>query len=190
MWHNKVDKQSHDEDGMLDAALAKYAAAEPRAGLEERILANLRSAETRATERMWPTWQIATALAVVLVVAAALALRWTRMAQPPSANQPSVPTVPVATEAKHHQGNSATTREKAVRRKTRRPLEHEVVAANPKLDVFPSPLPPSEQEKILAIYVGHYPDRAALLAEARMDDLRREAEERRAIAAGERDRKQ
>jgi hypothetical protein len=29
-------------DRMLDAALAKYAAVEPRTGLEERVLANLR----------------------------------------------------------------------------------------------------------------------------------------------------
>ncbi len=36
--------KTHDElDRMLDAALAKYAAAEPRAGLEARVLANLRA---------------------------------------------------------------------------------------------------------------------------------------------------
>jgi hypothetical protein len=57
------------------------------------------------------------------------------------------------------------------------------VATNPKLDVFPSPLPLSEQEKILASYVSEYPKHAALVAEARMDDLRQETEERRRIAS-------
>jgi hypothetical protein len=64
------------------------------------------------------------------------------------------------------------------------------VASGPKLDVFPSPLPLSEQEKLLATYVGQYPEHAALVAEARMADLRHEAEERHQIAAGEPDEKQ
>jgi hypothetical protein len=64
------------------------------------------------------------------------------------------------------------------------------VASEPKLDVFPSPLPLSEQEKLLAIYVGQDPEHAALVAQARMADLRHEAEERQQIAAGEQDYKQ
>jgi hypothetical protein len=59
------------------------------------------------------------------------------------------------------------------------------VAAKPKLDVFPSPLPLSEQEKILAIYVAQYPQHAALVAEARMDALRQQEEERRRTVSGQ-----
>jgi hypothetical protein len=190
MRRDQINKKSHEEiDSIIDAALAKYVAAQPRAGLEERILANLRTVETRPADRTWRTWRIAMALAVVLVMVATLVWRWTKMAHPPIAKQPSMTTVPIASEATHRQGNSGTAAGQTRRRKVRQTLEHKV-AADPKLDVFPSPLPLNEQEKILAIYVGHYPDHAALLAEARMDDLRREAEERRAIAAGERDRKQ
>ena len=68
-------------------------------------------------------------------------------------------------------------------------LQPEIAVAGPKLDVFPSPLPLSEQEKILASYVAGYPEHAALVAEARMDALRQEAEERRRMA-GELDEKQ
>jgi hypothetical protein len=52
-----------------------------------------------------------------------------------------------------------------------------VIAASPKLDQFPSPQPLSKQEKILANYVTEYPEHAALIAEARMEMLRRDQEE-------------
>jgi hypothetical protein len=175
---------SHDEtDDALDAALAKYAAAEPRVGLEERILANLRAVETRAAGGGRWNWRIATALAVALIVAAALAWRWSM--HPPIVKQTPVPTSPVATDASHHEKKSGTSVEKAMRRKVQHPMEREVVAAQPKLDVFPSPLPLSEQEKILAIYVAQFPEHAALVAEARMDALRQQDEERRSMMAGQ-----
>jgi len=66
-----------------------------------------------------------------------------------------------------------------------RPMQHDTVASSAKLDVFPSPLPLSEQEKILAIYVAQYPEHAALVAEARMDALRQEDEERSRIITGQ-----
>jgi len=72
-------------------------------------------------------------------------------------------------------------------RRPRRSPEGAIAVAGPKLDVFPSPLPLSEQEKILASYVAQDPWRAALVAEARMDDLRHEVEERRQIVADEQD---
>jgi hypothetical protein len=50
-------------------------------------------------------------------------------------------------------------------------------AAEPKLDVFPSPLPLSEQEKMLASYVAEYPKEAALIARLRTEALQREFEE-------------
>lgn len=56
-------------------------------------------------------------------------------------------------------------------------------AAIPRLDVFPSPQPLSEQEKIMASYVAEYPEQAALIARARMDALRRDIDERKAISS-------
>ena len=181
MTEENENWRSHDElDSTLDVGLAKYAAGEPRVGLEERILANLRTVETCAGDRVWWNWRTAIALAFVLIVAAALAWRWSM--HPPIVKQPPVPTSPVSTEATQHERNPGTAPEKAMRRKVRHPMEHGVIAAKPKLDVFPSPLPLSEQEKILAIYVAQYPEHAALVAAARMDALRQQDEERRRIA--------
>jgi hypothetical protein len=51
------------------------------------------------------------------------------------------------------------------------------VTAGPKLDVFPSPLPLTEQEKLLAGYIAEEPEHAVLLARAQAEDLRRDEEE-------------
>jgi hypothetical protein len=45
---------------------------------------------------------------------------------------------------------------------------------SPKLDQFPSPQPLSEQEEILANYVGKYPEHAILIARARNEALQRD----------------
>ncbi len=185
MRHENQDWKLHDEiDRMLDATLANYAA-QPRAGLEQRILANLRMVETRTAARIAWNWGAAMALGAVLMIAASLGWRWARTKPAPNAKQPSAATVPVATEGAHRQDNSDLHHVKAARR-NRHPVQRETAAANPKLDVFPSPLPLSEQERLLEIYVRNNVDHAALLAEARMSDLRQEAEERRVIAAQER----
>ena len=72
----EVDEQSSGEelDRVLDAALAKYAAVEPRTGLEERVLANLRSAAPSANGTWW-RWSFAAAAAAVLLIALTLAWR-------------------------------------------------------------------------------------------------------------------
>lgn len=179
-----------EEDRQLDAALAKYAAVEPRPGLEERVLANLRVERSRVPNRAWWRWGLAGALAAVIVVA--LALAWKsgkpspqQVVQHPSTGQPTPSIPPEPTVAKDE--NSAT---QSPKRKTRpRAVQHgqdSVVAkASPKLDVFPSPQPLSEQEKILANYVAKNPENAALIAEARMEDLRHEQEIRAADAGND-----
>src|SRR5579862_4281610 len=65
----------HDEpDRALDAALAKYAA-EPRAGLEERVLANLRAETARGTERAWWRWGALASVAAALLIGVGLSGR-------------------------------------------------------------------------------------------------------------------
>jgi len=44
-----ADNHHQQADCEFDDALAKYARVEPRAGLEERILANLRAEQARVT---------------------------------------------------------------------------------------------------------------------------------------------
>ena len=62
-------EKNYDElDDALDAALAKYAAVEPRAGLEGRILAKLRTASEPAPDRAWWHWGVIATVAAVLLV--------------------------------------------------------------------------------------------------------------------------
>ena len=62
-----------------------------------------------------------------------------------------------------------------------------VIVASPKLDLFPSLQPLSEQEKILANYVTEYPEHAALIAQARMEMLRRDQKEELQPPSADRD---
>ncbi|HTS38815.1 MAG TPA: hypothetical protein VMH04_24285 [Candidatus Solibacter sp.] len=178
-------------DQALDAALARYAAVEPRAGLEDRILANLRAQPTEAAPRFWWRWGLAGglpwAVAALLVVAAAIAWRSSRPA-PPIAHRPAVEApAPKHPEYQVLVHNDAT----AIHPHRRNALASQsghsaTVAAVPKLDVFPSPQPLTEQEKLVLGYVNKNPEQAALLAEAHMESLRREAEERTRLAAEDR----
>lgn len=56
-------EMNSDEIGrQMDAALAKYAAVEPRAGLEERILANVRAARANTPGLAWWKWALVAAV--------------------------------------------------------------------------------------------------------------------------------
>ena len=183
-------KEGDDLDRALDAALAKYASVEPRVGLDERILANLRSADTLTGAGIGWSWRMSVVLAAILVIVASLAWRWNKTShQPVVVHQPEIKQAPIVA----HQTGGETgfaSQPKPSRPRTIRPRpQPQVAAAGPKLDVFPSPLPLSEQEKILALYVEKYPQHAALVAEARMEALRQQAEERRQMT-GERDQRQ
>jgi hypothetical protein len=190
MKSNEKWKTDDDFDRALDGVLAKYASVEPRAGLEERILANLRSAPTTPNANPWWNGRMAAVLAVVLMIAALL-VWWRNQSSPPPivVHRPPLREAPIDPYVANRETTQAA-KTKPHRRTTGPRPQRETVASGPKLDVFPSPLPLSEQEKLLAIYVGQSPEHAALVAEARMADLRREAEERQQIAAGEHDEKQ
>jgi len=61
--------QDENSDRDLDAALATYATIEPRAGLEQRVLANLRAERQRLAARGWRRWPALVALAVAVLIA-------------------------------------------------------------------------------------------------------------------------
>jgi hypothetical protein len=189
--NDAVDPKFHRQfNRELDAALANYAAAEPRPGLEDRVLANLRAERPRVTDRAWWRWSVASALAVIVIMTLALAWR---------SGKPSHPVV-----ADHSTSAAQTTKEPATqvvsndsandvrpqasdpakRRATRSVRREAVAAATPKLDQFPSPQPLSEQERILQSYVAAYPEEAVLIARARSEALQRDLEEMKALASG------
>jgi|SRR5271166_2288811 len=168
-----ADRNQVELEGMLDAALAKYAAIEPRAGLEDRVLANLRAEQARVPNRAWWRWSVAGALAVV-IIGLGLAWRSGKPSQPFAANHPSPPAespaeVPTSRASKFagnaNGGTRATSKNVATQLAGHR--RHAVAGSNPpKLDQFPSPQPLSEQEKRLQSYVAKYPEHAVLVARA------------------------
>ena len=98
--HKQTNSEwKHSElDRTMDAALAQYSAVEARDGLEERVLATLHAERARVPERSWWRWSIATAVAIVLIVAAVVALRSGKPAREIVRQLPSSPAQPARQE--------------------------------------------------------------------------------------------
>lgn len=167
-------------DRTLDAALAKYTAVEPREGIEQRILARLRSDPQTAAGAWW-RWGVAGTLAAIIAVAATLATRSDRTTKAVVLSHPSVTSTGqlTATEKPAKQATKrAGIHSARVRIARWRPQLEETDAANPKLDQFPSPHPLTEQEKLALDYVREFPDEATLIARAQTNLERQEEMER------------
>src|SRR5581483_8151580 len=121
-----------DLDRLLDRTLSEYTS-EPRAGLEQRVLANLASAQTQ--RRRWWIWAAVPVLAVVLIAV----LVWTtprKPIEPPVAvNGPSAPNV---TKSPPSQQPAVSVAAKIRKPMRKRVVESQVVAVAPKLPTFPS----------------------------------------------------
>jgi hypothetical protein len=210
--HHQGSCQSLDGDALdreLDAALAKYAAVEPRPGLEERVLANLSAERKQASAHSWLRWGVVAAVAavwrwgVVAAVAAVLLVTSTLLwrsgesrehlrLQALSSNQDNAAgATRVTTNGEIDQTPllHPTLSRKQAARIRRRPATV-VTASGPRLDQFPSPEPLSKQERILQRYVAKYPEHAALIAQARAEALRQDLAEEMKISAPSRDSKQ
>jgi hypothetical protein len=173
-------------DRQLDAALSKFAAVEPRAGLEERVLANLCEEQKNASARAWWRWPAIAFVAAGIAVALSLAWRSGRpMPDITLQHAPATSDHPGTQIASNRESGSIPPHGAAPERRVKPHAIHRatVVALAHKLDQFPSPQPLSEQEKILARYVTNYPEHAALIAQARTEELLRDATEEMAEAA-------
>jgi hypothetical protein len=185
---NQANWNNDALDHQLDAALAKFATVEPRAGLEERILANLRIKQKRPAERWWWRWPAVAALAAMIMLTLFPALRSRKPTQNIAVQYPPVPAQsnkPAGTQiANHSESGSIRPHGLSGRRLKPRAFSAATVVVNsPKLDQFPSPQPLSEQETILTHYVRNYPEHAALIAQARTEELRRDSTEEMSEAA-------
>jgi len=193
---NKFDLTKGEPlEDQIDAALAKYSAVEPRAGLEERILAHLRAQQRSSTSMTWWPWAGVAAAAILIATLLLWKLerpRDQRMvrhqpilqqgAQPQVALHPALPRSEQpavgasARRSRRHMARetpvgssepNVTRRREPVRLvATRVAQPGKVVAANPKLDQFPSPQPLSAEEIALAQYVRNFPKEAQLVAQA------------------------
>jgi len=164
------ENQPDELDRMLDAALAKYAAVRPPAGLEERVLAHLRAEPLRPHRYGWLQWALPVAVAVIAVVAV-LAWRPSRVPHHLVANHPPItipqPSTQEAKPAPHATIEVAAAKPASMPKAVaRRALASTAVAAYPKLDQFPSPQPLTAEEIALAEYAKNFPKEARLVAQA------------------------
>jgi hypothetical protein len=191
-------KKQDELDRVLDAALAKYATVEPREGLADRVLANLRAGWAPVPDpRWWRSSVMAAVAAVAAVVIVAVTLSWKSASpsHPGVANHSSTTLQaprnrpPIVSNGDRNgvrpPGPGPGRKVTAHRTRTQVATAGRPGLGSPKLDQFPSPRPLSEQETILANYVSRYPEHAALIARARTEALRRDqVEEMRDAPSG------
>jgi hypothetical protein len=170
------DKQM---DEMLDSMLANYSSAEPRPGLESRILANLRDAEDKDAGHGWWNfkWLWAGVVAAAIIVAAVLISGRHRIAPPTHvvvkttqpAPQPGIQShAPIAPKqvGKIH------------RRKPPVPKlpQDATLALSERPANFPTPAPLSEQERMMFTYLANTPKEIVVAQIPRNND-QQESEE-------------
>jgi hypothetical protein len=186
------DVEGELDDQWLESALTQFGKAEPRVGLENRLLANLRAERAQAylRRRWWCALGMVASLAAILVAVrveerdrerkpeSTAATSATNGAEARELVQPR-PIPQIVPPATTHPA-----REVVLRRPAHRPTRDLGVASTPKLAQFPSPQPLSEQERILASYVAKYPEHAALVAQARAEALQQDSEEEAAGNVG------
>jgi len=144
------DRQDQFVDELLEASLKQYRGEGPRPGLEMRILAGIRSRE-RGARRRGLAWAVAACAGVLAGVILALHFARTPNIQPaPSASMPRPTAKPLASSGRAdsrlwsprlvHEPNEKPRTPKPGVRATKRPEQ------------FPTPLPLTEQEKLLLAY--------------------------------------
>jgi len=177
--------EERDVDHWLETALRQYGKTDPRAGLEGRLLANLQAEQNRIAARSRWWWAFGTATALTAIVAAVWIAGSVRERIPESTSATS-PTLnqefrssmpPAATQPIGHPNRIYAAREATKRGPANRPARDLPGTGTPKLAQFPSQQPLSEQERILASYVADYPEHAALIAQARTQELHRDQAE-------------
>jgi hypothetical protein len=146
------------EDRWLDEALAQYSAAEPRLGLENRILANLEAHATQRQRRWFFSFAgaVAAALFVVLIMTMRNVIE-TNPRQMATPKRPPSETVPTVAESAR-----ATSRKSGVRAVDRHSLTgrkevagtETVLESGVKQEHFPADRPLSEQDRLLLMYLS------------------------------------
>jgi hypothetical protein len=133
-------------DQLLAGSLERYARAEPRAGLEGRILAGVKARRQSAHARNWALGLAFSALALVAIF---MAVRVTQRTTLPAAPQP--PRIAAA------QPETTASLELVAphRLKVAKVPSSKVTPQRPQQ--FPTPAPLSEQEKLLLLYVKETP---------------------------------
>src|SRR5215472_12300060 len=147
-------------EALLDSLLSKYSAAEPRPGLEKRIVANLHQAAAPKLRLWMQPWLLGAGAALA---ASVLVLAFLRPAQPshsapilarkpetsPQKTDVSVP-LPVRRRA-----GAQTEPASAIIRKVNEEAQGMPLSDRPA--IFPTPMPLSEQEGFMFLYLANTP---------------------------------
>ena len=171
---SEQDKNS-DLDNLLDSLLASYSDAQPRPGLETRIMAQLRTETARKKSNRWSlSWMWTGAAATILALAVVLMIYREPVVAPPP------PLVLPADWSLLNNSGSAFARPSHITVATRRPIKEQrrekmAVAADTRPDVFPTPAPLSDQEKLLLRYLARTP-RNEIAAQSHADEPTETAE--------------
>ena len=149
------DKNNHKfVEELLEASLKRYRSEEPRAGLENRILANVRASDRALQPHRWVwAWTLAASAAVLIV--AVVVLRFTsRPASRTATTLPALQTIAPKTETP-----KVVAVAPSVARVPGRPVRA-LRSPAPEFrrpEQFPTPSPLTEQEKLLLKYVNAIP---------------------------------
>jgi hypothetical protein len=177
MADQEKDRQMQLDD-MLDSLLANYSSAEPRPGLETRILANLRDAgEKRALQGWWNfKWLWVGIVTAAIIVAAVLSNGRHRVAPPTHVVVKTSPAVPQPDIQPH----APAVRNETVRIRPRKSLaptrpQNAALALNERPANFPTPVPLSEQERMMFTYLENTP-REVVIAQLPRDNDQQESE--------------
>jgi hypothetical protein len=172
MADQERDKRMQIDD-MLDSLLANYASAEPRPGLETRILANLRDAEENKSSAGWWNFRwLWAGMVTAAIIVAVLLIGGRHRAEPPThvivKTSPAVPQPEIQPHAPvKHSETAGIHHRKPSTIPTRR--QNAALALNERPAVFPTPTPLSEQEKLLLSYLAGTP-REEVIAESHPDE--------------------
>jgi hypothetical protein len=178
--YKAADREGHGREHdafyrQLDAVLAKHATAEPRAGLEQRVLAQLRTEGGGTVAHTWWRWPAMVELAVAVAIVLGVSPVWR---SPKTASEIAVDRLPSIVQSGLQSAKDIPNRPTHMKKTaTRHSRRQSLAPVGPKLEQFPSPRPVSEQERILESYVKNELQQAALIAEARTEALGRDAAE-------------
>jgi len=159
-------KRERDVEQWLDSALSQYSKAEPRTGLESRVLANLQAERNRiASQKNW--WRAMGTVAAAVVIAAGV---WVGdNGRKKNAGGVAETSTPIHEEAQRSieprpsQQAVHPAKEAAQRKPANQPSRELAVAAAPKLEQFPSRRNMSEGERLLLRRLNEQSNQEALL---------------------------
>ena len=177
-----MEPRGHEKiaDRWLDAALKQYGRAEPRTGLEGRVLATLRAAKECPVERRsW--WPAVVAVAAIAVVAGVIFLGRERPGAKKEMATVQAPAIreaqsPALVDRKPETTVVAKLADQKKRANSMRP-PRAMDDGDPRLAQFPAPRPLTSQEQRLARYVQERPEEAKQVAQAQADLFRNDLAE-------------